>query len=83
MDGTADRLFMIVDPATGRMVGLCQGPDHGSRCGQAEAPPLPCEGYRVVPVRGTSANGLPFSVGKTVSARCPMAWVKPADDGDA
>lgn len=82
VDAAADLLFMIVDPATGRLVGLCQGPDHGSRCGRAEAPPLPCEGFRVVPVRGTRARGLPFTVGKTVSNRCPMAWVEQEEDGE-
>ena len=72
----ADRLFLLLDPITRRVVDLCTGPGRDGECPQHVAgQPLPCEARRVVPIRQTPANGLPFMVGPREDDRCPMAWV--------
>ena len=76
MSTPADRLFLMLDPRTRRVVDLCTGPAESGDCPSYVAgQPLPCEGYRVVPLRQTSANGLPFLVGLCEGTRCPLAWV--------
>ena len=77
---TNDRLFLIVDPISLRLVDLCQGPDSSGKCPSGETRPYSCEGHHVIPLRGTDANGLSFRVtAATVDAadphRCPMAWI--------
>jgi len=85
----ADRLFLMLDPRTRRVVDLCTGPAESGDCPSYVAgQTLPCEGCRVVPLRRTSANGLPFLVGLCEGTRCPLAWVNaglsdPAGDLDA
>lgn len=72
----ADRLSALVDRWSRRAVGFCSGPGPAGECPSLVAgQPLPCEGKRVVPMRQTLANGLPFLVDPRESDRCPMAWV--------
>jgi hypothetical protein len=76
MSTPADRLFLMLDPRTRRVVDLCTGPAESGDCpSYVSGQSLPCEGFRVVPVRQTSANGLPFLVGLCEGTRCPLAWV--------
>lgn len=75
-DDPADRLFAIVSGQDGKLVNLCPGPFQDGDCSRAETGPVPCAGARVVPLRGTVADGLPFSVAVDASApRCPLEWV--------
>lgn len=72
----ADRLFAIVSGPDREIENLCPGPTPDGRCPKADAGRVPCAGARVVPLRGTHANGLPFSVPADASApRCPLDWV--------
>jgi hypothetical protein len=76
MSTQLDRLFLLLDPQTRRVVDLCTGPAATGDCPSYVAgQPLPCEGFRVVPLRQTSANGLPFLVGHCEGAHCPLAWI--------
>ena len=70
-----DRLFQIIDPDTGGLINICYGPGEDGSCPNAAAPPYRCSGRRVVPVRGTRASGLPFTISQTDPGRCPLAWV--------
>jgi hypothetical protein len=72
---TPDRLFSLVDPFTRHQIALCTGPDEHGMCPSAHEGQPPCAGLRVVPQRGTPANGLPFTVSGDSSGRCPLAWV--------
>jgi hypothetical protein len=75
-DGAPDRLFAIVSRADGRLQSLCGGPSEDGTCPNADKGMLPCAGTRVVPMAGTDADGLPFSVPAGEHApRCPLAWV--------
>jgi hypothetical protein len=74
-----DRLFAIVGRREGHFENLCPGPSAAGTCPQATGGPLPCAGARVVPLTGTGANGLPFSVPSDQRGpRCPLAWVDEA-----
>lgn len=76
---SSDRLFAIVGQREHRLANLCPGPSASGDCTRAGPGVLPCAGARVVPVRGTRADGLIFSVqSDDRGPRCPMAWV---DDG--
>jgi hypothetical protein len=76
MSNSTDRLFLLLDPQTRRVIDLCTGPSPNGDCPSfVGGQPLPCEGYRVVPLRRTSANGLPFLVADSEGNRCPLAWV--------
>jgi len=78
---TPDRLFSLVDPVTRHQIALCTGPDEHGACPSAHGGLPPCAGLRVVPLRGTPANGLPFTVSGASSGRCPLAWVaEPMDE---
>ena len=80
----ADRLFLLLDPHTRRVVDLCTGPTAAGDCpAYVAGQPLTCAGYRVVPVRQTSANGLPFLVDEPDGPRCPLAWIDDAEPNDA
>jgi len=70
----ADRLFAIVDPITHGLAGLCTGPDDAGSC-PTTAAPHPCNGLRVVPLRGTPGNGMPFTIVPGSGNACPLAWV--------
>jgi hypothetical protein len=73
---SAERLFAIVGRRHRKLTNLCQGPSPDGQCPRAYAGELPCAGARVVPMRGTSADGLPFSVpADQHGPRCPLAWV--------
>jgi len=81
MSTQTDRLFLLLDPQTRRVIDLCTGPSPSGDCPSfVGGQPLPCEGYRVVPMRRTSANGLPFLVAHSEGTRCPLAWV---DEGSS
>ena len=72
----ANRLFLLLDPRTRRVVDLCTGPAANGDCPSYVAgQPIPCEGFRVIPLRRTSADGLPFLVDHAEGTRCPLAWV--------
>ena len=76
MSTQTDRLFLLLDPQTRRVIDLCTGPSLSGDCPSfVGGQPLPCQGYRVVPLRRTTANGLPFLVGHADGTRCPMAWL--------
>ena len=73
----ADRLFAIVSNQDGKLVNLCPGPSPDGECASAANGLVPCAGARVMPLRGTVADGLPFSVGADATApRCPLEWVE-------
>jgi hypothetical protein len=71
----ADRLFSIVDLKSRRLVGLCTGPEEDGSCLTTQVGSLPCEGRQVIPLHGTSVDGLPFTVVGGHSPACPLAWV--------
>ncbi len=76
MSTRTDRLFLLLDPQTRRVIDLCTGPSPSGDCPSfVGGQPLPCEGYRVLPQRRTSADGLPFLVASSEGNRCPMAWL--------
>ena len=76
MSTRTDRLFLLLDPHTRRVVDLCTGPTPSGDCpSHVAGQRLTCAGYRVVPLRRTSANGLPFLVAHSEGTRCPLAWV--------
>jgi hypothetical protein len=79
-----DRLFLMTDPATHKVVSMCTGPDADGRCPRASEPPYDCVGLRVVPAAGSGADGLPFTVTASADGRCPLAWLdeRPPGDGD-
>jgi len=71
-----NRLFALVDPRTRHTIGFCAGPGPSGECPSFVAgQPIPCEGYRLVPMKGTSVNGLPFLAKACEGDRCPLAWV--------
>jgi hypothetical protein len=73
---SSERLFAIVDRQDGKLVNLCPGPSPDGRCSRAETGEVPCAGARVVPMRGTVADGLPFSVPVDQQGpSCPLDWV--------
>lgn len=73
---SADRLFAIVGREDGKLVNLCAGPSPDGRCPRTDAGQLPCAGARVMPLRGTIADGLPFSVAAGQQGpRCALDWV--------
>lgn len=73
---STDRLFGIVGPPNRRLENLCPGPSADGDCPQAVDDVLPCAGKRVIPLRGTAANGLIFSVGSEQRGPgCPLEWV--------
>ena len=81
-DGAADRLFLILDPRSRRVVEICTGPGLDGRCPSFvvdQAPP--CAGYRVIPLRQTAANGLPFFIAFHEGDHCPLAWLDADDPG--
>ena len=76
MTTSADRLFLLLDPHTRRVVDICTGPTATGDCpAYVAGQPLTCAGVRVVPLRRTSANGLPFLVDEGEGPRCPLAWL--------
>ena len=82
MTTQADRLFLLLDPHTRRVVDLCTGPTPSGDCpSHVAGQRLTCAGYRVVPLRRTSANGLPFLVGEREGPRCPLAWLDEGETG--
>lgn len=71
-----DRLFAIVDGQDRSLLDLCTGPDDEGHCARRAPGAVPCAAARVVPLRGTRADGLPFSVpADAMGPTCPMAWV--------
>ncbi len=71
-----DRLFAMTEGAKRHALDFCHGPDAEGRCPSlVPGQPLPCAGRRVVPMRGTLADGLPFRVSGGEDGRCPLAWL--------
>jgi hypothetical protein len=71
-----DRLFAVTEAETRHALGFCSGPDATGRCPSfVPGQPLPCLGRRVIPMRGTVADGLPFRVTRGVNGLCPLAWL--------
>jgi hypothetical protein len=80
MSTLADRLFLLLDPHTRRVVDICTGPNATGDCpAYLAGQPLTCAGLRVVPLRHTPANGLPFLVDECAGPPCPLAWL---DEGE-
>lgn len=78
-----DRLFALVDRHSRKAVAFCSGPGPSGECPNfVPGQPLPCEGHRVIPMRRTRADGLPFLVEPAEGNRCPLAWVDSVDDGE-
>jgi hypothetical protein len=73
--GEHQRLFLMTDPATRRLVGMCTGPDSDGKCPRAAEPPYDCVGLRLIPHAGLDADGLPFTVTVAPDGRCPFAWI--------
>jgi hypothetical protein len=84
LDGAADRLFLILDPRSRRVAGICTGPGPDGRC-KSFVPDQepPCAGHRVVPLRQTAANGLPFFVSFHEGDHCPLAWLDAGEPDEA
>ncbi len=78
-----ERLFLMTDPVTHQVVGMCTGPDTSGRCPRAEKPPYDCVGLRVIPSVGSDADGLPFTVSAPPDGRCPFAWMEEREADDA
>jgi hypothetical protein len=75
-----ERLFAIVGQHDHHLANLCPGPSASGDCSRIGRGVVPCAGARVVPMRGTRADGLIFTVpGDHHGPRCPMAWV---DEGN-
>jgi hypothetical protein len=75
-DDSPDRMFAIVSRRGGHLENICPGPSAAGTCPRDGSGPLPCAGARVVPLTGTDANGLPFSVPSgRLGPRCPLAWL--------
>jgi hypothetical protein len=69
-----DRLFAMTEWETRHALAFCSGPSaHGGCPSFVPGQPLPCAGRRVIPMRGTIADGLPFRVTGTGDGRCPLA----------
>lgn len=76
MANSTAQLFGIVGQRTPRLVDLCPGPAADTHCPQAVSDVLPCAGRRVIPLRGTPADGLIFSVRSDQRGPgCPLAWI--------
>ena len=77
-EAPTERLFAIVRAEDGRMVNLCPGPALDGTCPRATTATglVPCAGTRVVPLHGSSADGLPFTVAADAHGTvCPMHWI--------
>jgi hypothetical protein len=73
---SAERIFTIVSRWDGKLMNLCSGPSPDGRCSRADRGELPCAGARVVPLRGTAADGLPFSIAVGQQGPvCPLSWL--------
>jgi hypothetical protein len=70
-----ERLFLLIDPKSREVMGTCAGPAADGACPNAYAGHIPCERTKVLPMRGTVADGIPFSVVGDDWAGCPLAWV--------
>lgn len=66
---------VISDAVTGEKIDECAGPLNSGRCPRAAADgAIPCAGRRVMPLRGTSANGYKFAISGRERNICPLAW---------
>lgn len=72
---------LIVDRATGQMVGECNGAAAFGQCPKAvEGEPIPCAGCRVVPEQGSGLEGWILTVADDATDACPLAFL-PLRDG--
>ncbi len=78
-----ERLFLMTDPATRKLVGMCTGPDSEGKCPRVAEPPFDCVGLRVILSGGRDADGLPFTVTAAPDGRCPFAWIDEHPPEDA
>ena len=78
-----ERLFLMTDSATRKLVGMCTGPDSEGKCPRAAEPPFDCVGLRVILSGGRDADGLPFTVTAAPDGRCPFAWIDEHPPEDA
>jgi hypothetical protein len=73
---SAERLFAIVSRRDGTLLNLCPGPSPDGGCSKAERGDVPCAGARVISMRGTAADGLPFSIAAGQQGpMCPLKWL--------
>lgn len=78
---SAERLFAIVSRRDGTLMNLCAGPSPHGRCSRVERGEIPCAGARVIPMRGTAADGLPFSIASGQQGPvCPLTWLDQESD---
>jgi hypothetical protein len=78
---SAERLFAIVSRRDCTLMNLCPGPSPDGRCSKAERGEVPCAGARVIPMWGTGADGLPFSIAAGQRAPvCPLKWLDQESD---
>lgn len=72
---------LIVDRASGRVVGECHGAAAFGQCPQAaEGEMLPCAGCKVVPVQGSGIEGWILTVSDDATDACPLSFL-PLRDG--
>jgi hypothetical protein len=70
-----ERTFMIVDRWSEQPLGICSGPTHSGQCPHAKDGQIPCAGRKVIPLSGTAAHGLPFTIMTGPTSECPVAWL--------
>jgi hypothetical protein len=70
-----DKAFMIVSRRDQQPLGVCSGPTNAGHCPYAKHGRLPCGGHKVIPLAGTVAHGMPFTINGTYGNECPVAWL--------
>jgi len=79
-----EKTFMIVERWSEQPLGICSGPTNTGQCPHAKNGHVPCAGYKVIPLSGTAAHGLPFTVTGTSGNECPVAWLcEPLEESES
>jgi len=79
----ADRLFLLLDPHTRRVVDLCTGPTAaGGLPRLPSGQPLTCAGYRVVPSARPRPTGCPSWWMSPTGPAARWAWIDDAEPND-
>ena len=65
----------MLDPTTGKINSVCEGPTEAGKCPRADTPPYACSGLHLVGARGTPEHDISFDVGEMEPGRCPLAWI--------
>ncbi len=73
---------LIVDPATGAVMGECHGAGDFGSCPQAaEGKAVPCAGCTLVPLSDTGLEGWTIRVTPSAADACPLAFLPVRDAG--